>query len=162
LFRACSFEVLDLRLEYSGQYLTLVARPTEGASPEVSELEESAADIIQATRDFSTRFLRLKELWERRLREHRLAGRRVVLWGSGSKALAFILAVEEACSIEFVVDINPHKHGKFMPGAPQQIVGPDSLTIRPPDVVVVMNPVYLEEIRGQLAGMGLHPELMAL
>ena len=50
-----------------------------------------------------------------------------------------------------MVDINPHKHGKYLAGSGHQIVGPDALVEIKPDVVVVMNPIYVEEIRADLA-----------
>jgi len=33
---------------------------------------------------------------------------------------------------------------------------------RPPDLVVVMNPAYVEEITGQLAALGLSPRVEAV
>ena len=59
------------------------------------------------------------------------------------------------------VDINPHKHHCFMPGTGHEVIAPEALAELRPDLVVVMNEIYVEEIRAQLAGMGLHPELVA-
>jgi hypothetical protein len=41
-------------------------------------------------------------------------------------------------------------------------VGPDDLHERPPDLVIAMNPIYIDEIRADLAGRGLHPPIVAL
>jgi hypothetical protein len=49
-----------------------------------------------------------------------------------------------------------------MPTTGQQIVGPQQLSDIRPDVVIVMNRVYLAEIRAQLGELGLHPEVLAL
>ena len=67
-----------------------------------------------------------------------------------------------AAHLAGAVDINPHKHGKFLPGSGLEVVSPESLVGAPPDLVVVMNPVYVEEITMQLAELGLHPEVVAL
>ena len=61
-----------------------------------------------------------------------------------------------------VVDINPHKWGKFLAGAGNEIVGPDALADLRPDVVVVMNPIYVDDIARDLAARGLAPEIVAL
>jgi hypothetical protein len=61
-----------------------------------------------------------------------------------------------------VVDINPYKQGRFLPGTAHQVIGPQALKEAPPDVVIVMNPVYLPEVGAQLAKMELDPELVAL
>jgi hypothetical protein len=61
-----------------------------------------------------------------------------------------------------VIDINPHKQGKYLPGTGHRVSAPQGLIAAPPDTVIVMNPVYLPEIGAQLRAMGLDPELVAL
>jgi hypothetical protein len=58
------------------------------------------------------------------------------------------------------VDINPKKAGMYVPGTGHPIVAHDHLTLQPPDVVVVMNPIYKAEIRQTLQGMGLQPKIL--
>jgi hypothetical protein len=88
-------------------------------------------------------------------------GLRVVLWGSGSKAVAFLHAVDTMNYIEHVVDINPHRQGTFIAGKGQEIVAPEFLREHRPDIVIAMNPVYEQEIGKQLAEMGLTPTLLS-
>ena len=64
--------------------------------------------------------------------------------------------------IEHVVDINPHRQGMFMPGTGQQIVPPEFLKEIRPDIVIVMNRVYEQEIRDDLQRMELTPRLLTL
>ena len=64
--------------------------------------------------------------------------------------------------IEHVVDINPHMTGNYIPGIGIQYVAPDFLDSYCPDVVIVMNSVYMDEIQQNLAGRGLHPEILGL
>jgi hypothetical protein len=61
-----------------------------------------------------------------------------------------------------VVDINPHKHGTYLPGGGQQIVAPQTLREYRPDVVIAMNPVYREEIAADLGRLGVRAELLTL
>jgi hypothetical protein len=61
---------------------------------------------------------------------------------------------------EYVVDINPRKHGKFVSGTGQQIVPPDFLKSYRPDAVVVTNRRYCEEISRQLQCFDLQPSLI--
>ena len=44
----------------------------------------------------------------------------------------------------------------------QEIVAPEALQSIAPDLVLVMNPVYLDEIRATVHGMGLRPRVEAL
>ena len=88
--------------------------------------------------------------------------RRPVIWGSGSKCVAFLTTIKMNQEIGHVVDINPHRHGKFMPGLGREIKSPGYLKEYDPGVVIVMNRIYTDEIRDKLAGMGLTPEIVAL
>ena len=100
--------------------------------------------------------------WQQELDAHRSGGRKVVLWGAGSKAVGFLTTLSKDSGIEYVVDINPHKHGMHLAGTGQRIVPPGFLKGYCPDRVIVMNSVYRDEIRSDLAGMGLEPEVVAL
>ena len=51
----------------------------------------------------------------------------MVVWGSGSKAVGYLTTLGLRDEIAAVVDINPHKHGKFLAGTGHEIVGPDAL-----------------------------------
>ena len=84
------------------------------------------------------------------------------IWGSGSKAVSYLTTLGLRDEIDAVVDINPHKWGRFLAGTGHEIVGPDALEAIRPDVVVVMNPIYVEEIGASLRGLGLAPEIVAL
>jgi hypothetical protein len=61
-----------------------------------------------------------------------------------------------------VVDINPHKHGKFLAGSGIEIASPASLNQVRPDVVLIMNSIYTAEIQADLNARGLRPQLVPL
>ena len=85
-----------------------------------------------------------------------------MLWGSGSKAVSYLTTLGITDEIEYVVDINPHKRGKFLAGTGHEIVLPEFLVEYRPDAVIVMNPIYGDEIRKGLERLGLHPDITAL
>ena len=89
------------------------------------------------------------------------AGRRSVIWGAGSKGVSFLtnLATDD---IKYAVDINPTKHGFFMAGTGQEIVGPEFLSDYGPELVVAMNSVYLDEIRADLDRLGVDARLRSV
>ena len=163
LFRRAGFEVLRVWKGYDGQYLMLEARPADEATPqppadEDDELERTRQQVLRFESDIQDQLASLRaqvEGWRR-------AGRTAVLWGSGSKATGYLTTLGLREEIAAVVDINPHKHGKFVAGTGHEIVAPASLADLRPDVVVVMNPVYREEIGAELGRMGLAPELAVL
>jgi hypothetical protein len=83
-----------------------------------------------------------------------------VIWGAGSKGVAFLSAVGE--NVAAAVDINPHKHGMFMAGTGHRIVAPRDLPDLAPDLVIAMNPIYLDEIQGDLDRLGIEARLEAV
>lgn len=163
LFRRTGFAVTDLRLGYEGQYLLLEAVPSEtpdtGAPLPAEETPEATATLVAGFRERVA--AELAGLGTA-LGEWRARGRRVVLWGSGSKATACLTSLGAGPEVLGVIDINPHKAGRFVAGTGHRIAPPDQLPALAPDVVVVMNPVYADEIRADLAGRGLAPELVCL
>ena len=162
LFRGCGFDVIDLWKDYDDQYLMIGARPS-GRQRTPSLLQED--DLEELTRDvalFSESYRHQFDTWRRDLQEIRRDGGRAVLWGGGSKAVAFLTTLDLRDEIEYVVDINPHKHGTYLAGTGQEVVAPDILRQIQPDLVVVMNPVYCEEIQADLTRMGLSSKLMTV
>jgi hypothetical protein len=101
--------------------------------------------------------------WQQRLQRQAEDGREVVLWGSGSKAVAFLssLSVASSC-VSRVVDINPFRQGHFLPGSGVPIVAPAALADAPPDVVIIMNAVYRGEVADQLNKLGVAADVLTL
>jgi hypothetical protein len=160
LFRRCGFAVENLAREYGDQYLMIEARPSDGGEAVQHPGEDDLDALVQAVDSFSARFSHQRAMWSEKLDEFGRAGHRVALWGGGSKAVAFLttLGIEE--EIPYAVDINPKKHGTYLAGTGQEVVAPAFLKEYQPDTVIVMNPVYREEIWQDLKRMGLEPELI--
>jgi hypothetical protein len=85
-----------------------------------------------------------------------------VLWGSGSKAAAFLHALPQPADIAAVVDINPARHGQFVAGSAHRIIAPEDLSALRPSCVVVMNANYRAEIERSLRALGLDATTVAL
>lgn len=159
LFRCQGFAVRRTWTEYDGQYLMIEAQPS--ALPAAPPSNASLRTLRHDVDHFARHVPRQQEAWRRLVRDAHQAGRRIVLWGGGSKAVAFLTTLALSDEIACVVDVNPHKHGTFIAGTGQEIVSPEALAETPPDLVIVMNPVYCEEIRAMLDQMHLAPTLIA-
>ncbi|MHC5009848.1 MAG: class I SAM-dependent methyltransferase, partial [Planctomycetota bacterium] len=57
----------------------------------------------------------------------------------------------EGREIDCVVDVNPGKQGRYLPGTGHPIVGPQALASRRPAFALVLNPVYRAEIEASVA-----------
>ncbi len=161
LFLSSGFNVLDVFTDYDDQYLMIEARPAAGAAPERIEVQNVAKILGQAS-VFSEKVVQRLHGWRVLLNELAAKNKKVVIWGSGSKGVAFLTTLGVASEIAYAVDINPHKHGTFMAGTGHEIVGPDLLRQYKPDVVIVMNPIYCDEIQQDLVELGLAPRLVMI
>ncbi len=150
LFRSCNFEVLHVDTGYDDQYLTIEARPTDASPAAPSSSEAAAMEQALAVAQFANMATASAADWSSRITQLSATGGRTVIWGSGSKAVAFLAATGAGEQIKYLVDINPHRQGKFVPGTGMEIVAPDFLSAYQPDMVIAMNPIYREEIARDL------------
>jgi SAM-dependent methyltransferase len=162
LFRQEGFDITELSLVYDNQYIIQYAKPKSRYSTPPLTLEQDLTDMHSLAAGFSERVEKVKDSWRTRVCSASAAGRRVVLWGGGSKGVSFLTTLGLSEEIVAAVDINPFKQGKFMPGSGHPVIAPEALFKQPPDLVIVMNPIYVEEIKSSLSEMGLAPEVIAL
>jgi hypothetical protein len=162
LFRSGGFDISDLALGFDDQYLLMEARPGAGDLGGRLQGEDSVSELADEVERFRLNVGAAVGGWVDRLDRWREQGRRTVVWGSGSKGVAFLTTLKAKDQIDCVIDVNPYRQDKFMVETGHAIVAPESLTTSPPDVVIVMNPIYLSEIRGQLEDLGLRPEITSV
>jgi nucleoside-diphosphate-sugar epimerase/SAM-dependent methyltransferase len=158
-FRHAGFDVVDLWTDYGDQYALIGARPGPGAGAPLP-VEETPEELGRKVDAFAARVEADRARWSEWLARQRAAGRRVVLWGGGSKGVAFLTTLDVRDGIECVVDVNRKRNGTYIAGTGQQIVAPELLRDYRPDVVLVMSPIYRDEIAADLAALGLAPRLV--
>ena len=162
LFGSCGFEVRSVSSVYAGQYLLVAATPTgvlEAQLPDPAHV----ARLVSAAHAFGPRVQAAVADVDAVLTQRSARRQDVVLWGSGSKATAFLtLLGTYDGTVSRVVDVNVYKQGRFVLGSGLPIVSPEMLVAQPPDLVVVMNPVYTEEIEAQLAGLGVETDVVSV
>ncbi|HDQ05820.1 MAG TPA: methyltransferase domain-containing protein [Candidatus Bathyarchaeota archaeon] len=162
LFRSCQFDIINLSTDFDDQYILIEAKPVSRKTEKVHEMEESIEELAEAVKYFATHCREKLDQWKNRLNECSADGKRVVVWGSGSKCVSFISTLGVKDEIAHVVDINPFRHGKYLPGIGKKVVSPEILRDYKPDVVIVMNRIYQDEICKMLDDMGSAPEVISV
>ena len=160
LFRFCKFEVTNLMKDYFDQYLLIEAKPVSQKSEKEYGIEESVEETAKNVESFSLHSKEKLGFWKNQLLQIQKEKKRAVVWGSGSKCVAFMTTLGIKDEIEYIVDINPHRHGKFIPGVGKQIVSPEFLKTYKPDTIIVMNPIYCNEIKKMLETMDVDSEFI--
>ena len=159
LFRHMGFDPVDVWTDYDDQYVLIAAKPGAGNGPWLANGHGPEA-LAPRIRAFTRQVAADQARWRGWLAGLHAAGKRTVLWGGGSKAVAFLTTLGITSEIAYVVDINPRRSGTFIAGGGQQIVAPEFLRAYQPDAVIIMNSIYRDEIQAALADMGVHPERM--
>ncbi|RGP41270.1 hypothetical protein BPTFM16_01566 [Altererythrobacter insulae] len=160
LFERNGFKVIRTAIEYDDQYLTIEAVPA--AQPVERSHDEALTELSDLVGSFPDRLAEHKRLWRQRVEDASADGKKIVLWGSGSKAVSFLTSLGISDEVDYVTDINPNRHNHFMPGTGQLIVPPEQLKEIEPGLVIVMNRIYEDEISQSLAEMGVKCEIACL
>lgn len=80
-------------------------------------------------------------------------------WGAGAKGVTFCNLADPDCTrLAGVVDVNPAKQGKFLPGTGHPIVPPEA--VADAAAVLVFNPNYIAEVRATLESLGSRAEVI--
>jgi hypothetical protein len=159
--RRAGFAVTDLRREYGDQYLVLEAC-LDATRDRRFDIEESPADTARDVAAFCDRIGHVLSDSRARVAGPRSRGERVAIWGSGSKCVSFLRTLGLAEGIDAIVDINPFKQGKYVPGTYHEVLAPEDLAADPPDLVIAMNALYVDEIKAKLVKIRVDPNVVAL
>ena len=74
--------------------------------------------------------------------------KRILIWGIAGRSIQFITHNSVPLeSIEFAVDLDPRKQGKYLPVKGQKILSPEEAIRYKPELVIVLNSAYKEEVR---------------
>lgn len=149
-FEREGFRVDRVDHAFGGQYLWLEG----GVAPEGRAAPRPAQpETVALARQYESDEAKQRGAWAGALAELLKRGR-VALWGAGAKGATMANLVDPDCRlIECVVDINPQKQGRYVPGTGHAIVGPEELAARQVRSVVLMNPNYRPEVERQLAAV---------
>ena len=163
LFRESGFQVLDVLPALDGANLEIEARPA--SAPKADQWEEEAAigEIAARVKTFAAVRQAAIESWTERFDQFAKRGQQVVLWAAGMRAISLLGNVPSAAeTVEFVVDVNPVRQGRYLPKTAQEVISPERLAALKPDVVIATNPAYKREIHDQIRSLGLASEFVIL
>jgi hypothetical protein len=155
-FARAGFAVRGVKHVFGGQYLWIEA----ALDPETGAGGASAGDVGTLGAAFAREEARLRDEWRSRVAALSRSGA-VAIWGAGAKGTTFAHLVDPGRElIDCVVDLNPNKQEKFVPGTGHAIVGVPALGRRGVRHAILMNPNYRAENEALLAAAGSTVELV--
>ncbi|HEY2748314.1 MAG TPA: class I SAM-dependent methyltransferase [Polyangia bacterium] len=145
VFRLASFAPSSTTPVFSGQYYWLRARPTATAPTLAGD------DSLERLQSFARAQREKVARWRARIAG---ADKGWAVWGAGAKGVTFVNELDaDAKLIRYLVDVNPAKHGRFVPGSGHEIRPPAALADGTVGEVILMNPNYAAECRQMLAAL---------
>jgi SAM-dependent methyltransferase len=155
LFERHGFEPISVSTGFGKQFLMLEGRPSalpyQNSWPARADVHAFKKQCFR----FGETSTKLISHWKPVLRNLRTLGRKVVLWGAGSKGITFanVVAGEEPL-LAGIVDINPEKQGRYAALTGVPVLSPANLNDLRPDVILLMNENYTFEVTNLLNEIG--------
>jgi SAM-dependent methyltransferase len=162
LFHRNNFEVLNVATGYDGQYVMIDAKLRNSELQAVLPVEDDMKQLKRMVSEFPVKLKGKLSKWCEQLDHITPKNGRAVIWGAGSKGVAALTTLGIGDKIGYAVDINPYRQGTYMAGTGHEIVAPEFLKKYKPDVVIIMNGIYRQEIEQDLKKMGLAPRVLTL
>ena len=155
-FEVSGFQVKSVDHIFQGQYLWLEATIS---SPEPAVTKQPAF-ISTLAKQFATSENELINKWEIKIQKLANQGK-VALWGAGAKGVTFANLIDpDRKWIDCIIDLNPNKQGKYIPGTAHPIVSYHDIAERGITTAILMNPNYHEENLVLLKASNLNIDLL--
>lgn len=161
-FESIGFEVLNVAPCWNDEFLGIEVKPNyKNSSPDLPE-KQHINKLATTIKAFNSDFKNLISECQSRIDSIKEQKTKTLAWGAGARAVTFFNLFDLIDEIPNIIDINEKRHGKFLPGSGQKIKAPEFIQSFQPDLVLITNPTYAEEIKNQIKELGVETDFWIL
>ena len=147
------FDVIEILNEFEGQYMWVVAKASN-----ISFVDNNSCNDYDYITEFDYLMNKYADYVSERetaisktasaLQRFKKSNKKIAVWGAGAKGTSFVnLFDKDRELVEYIVDINKNKQGKYVGKSGHKVVGEDEIAKNDIEVIYVMNENYLDEIK---------------
>ena len=151
-----NFSNINVSRHFGGQYLLGTG------SKDINSTFVPCTDNIvfsNSFNDFSRGYEAFLAHWRNIFETWHSQGKKIALWGAGSKGVMFANMIGMDGKLQAVVDINIKKQGAYLPVTALPVVTPGEARNSNTDCIVVMNPQYVREVNTICNEIHFYPEI---
>jgi len=131
-------------------YVEKEDRPSEAVRTMLAEEAKVGLDQYPYYETFNRKVQAIRESMRELLAELKNGGRKIAAYGAAAKGTIMLNYIGADCDlIQYVVDRNVHKHGKYVPGVRIPISDTTRLIEEKPDYVIILPWNFKDEILSQ-------------
>lgn len=133
LFNNNGFEVLEAG-EESDLYIYMIVKKRKRL--DISQYWTKVDELMRSTKEYV---------------ENRISvGKKVAVWCAGHFAFTVLSVAKLGDDISYIIDNADFKKGCYAPGSKVPIVGPEHYIEEPVDTIMILGPIYVEEIINEI------------
>jgi hypothetical protein len=123
------------------------SQPTQAVTDILAEEAQLGLDRYAYYADFGARVRSFRDAARKLVHDIRAQGKRIAAYGAAAKGTIMLNYLDlDHVAIEYAVDKNTHKHGKYMPGVRVPIEDPIRLMADKPEYVMILPWNFRDEI----------------
>jgi len=144
-FQKSEFQIISIKKIFNEQYLFVEATNHDVVHNLNPRNKESDHIPTLALKFLETEQQQISQ-WLNTIKKLKIDDN-VAIWGAGAKGVTFLNLIDpQRKLINSVIDINPNKQGKFIPGTGHLIIDYHEIKSRGINTIIIMNPNYSFEI----------------
>jgi len=141
-FEIAGFKVENVKNVFEDQYILLEATIDKTKTSKITKKIENISNLTKKFTEFERE---LQNNWLNKIQKLHSRGK-ICIWGAGAKGVTFANMFDpDRKLIDCLIDLNPNKQGKFIPGTGHPIVNYKDIKQRKIETAILMNPNYFKE-----------------